>query len=169
MNKNIILVGFMGAGKTVTAKALASCLGMKLVSTDAAIVEKEGRSINEIFAKDGESYFRDTETQVVYDLAQKVNLVIDCGGGVVLRKENLDALKENGAVIYLKTTPSVIYDRVKDDTHRPLLNVNDPVAAIKDLLDQRAECYAQADHEVWTDDRTAGEVAEEIIGIVSSI
>ena len=169
MSKNIVLVGFMGAGKTVTAEVLASQLERKIMSTDAAIIEKEGRSINDIFDKDGEMHFRDVETQVVGELSQQENLVIDCGGGVVLREKNMAALKGGGVVVYLKTSPDVVYARVKDDTHRPLLNVEDPVKVIEDLLTKRAEFYAQADHEVLTDGKTAEEVAEEIVEIVSDI
>lgn len=164
---NIVLVGFMGAGKTVTAKMLAQQLGFDSASTDEYIVEQEGRSINAIFESDGEAYFRDIETQAVRDLSGKTRLVIDCGGGVVLRQENMDALKENGTVIYLRTSPDVIYERVKNQTHRPLLNVPDPLQRIKDILKQRARYYAQADCEVLTDGKTAQEVAQGIVNIVS--
>ena len=163
--KNIVLVGFMGAGKTVTARVLAKRLGRVLVSTDEEIIRKEGRAITDIFRDSGEAYFRDVEQRTVRELSARSGLVIDCGGGVVLNKANLDALKAGGTVIYLKTSPEVVYARVKDQTHRPLLNVDDPLQKIKDLLATRASFYAQADCEVVTDGKTAEEEAEEIIDI----
>jgi shikimate kinase len=168
MNKNIVLVGFMGAGKTVTSAVLALRLGMSRLSTDDQIVKEEGRSINDIFSQDGEAYFRDIESKVVHDFSNGANSVIDCGGGVVLRKENVEELKKNGMVFYLKTSPDVIYARVKNDKHRPLLKAADPLAVIKNLLAQRALFYEKADYIVVTDDKTPEEVAENIIEIVTS-
>ena len=168
MKKNIILVGFMGSGKTVTSTVLADRLGMTRVSTDEMIIAREGRSINQIFEQDGEKYFRDVESAVVSELSDKRNLVIDCGGGVVLRDENMLALKKSGVVIFLKTSPDVIFARVKDHTHRPLLNVDDPVKVINDLLEQRAIFYAKADIAVLTDGKTAQQVAGEIIDILKT-
>ncbi len=162
-NKNIVLVGFMGAGKSVTSQALAQRLGMMRVSTDECIVERESRSINEIFEMKGEPYFRQVESQVVRALSERVNVVIDCGGGVVLRKENIEALKKSGVVVYLEASPEVIYDRIKQDSHRPLLNNDDPLKAISHLLSQRMVYYGQADYKVMTDGKTVDEVAEEIM------
>lgn len=167
IDKNIVLVGFMGAGKSATAEVLAVKLGFKRVSTDEMIVEQEGRAINDIFETDGEQYFRDCETRMIYDIAQLRRLVVDCGGGVVLKDENLAILKQHGVIVYLQTSPDVIYERVKHDTHRPLLNVEDPIKAINDLLSERVACYAKADYIVVTDNKTAGEVAEEIIEILN--
>ena len=161
--KNIVLVGFMGAGKTMTAIVLSDQLNRRLVSTDECIVEREGRSINDIFAHDGEGYFRDVESQVVEELSLQENLAVDCGGGVVLREENLNALKRNGMVVYLKTSPEMIYQRVKHEAHRPLLHVDDPLAKINEMLQVRAAFYEKADVEVCTDNKTAEEVAQEIV------
>ncbi|MEW5895698.1 MAG: shikimate kinase [Candidatus Omnitrophota bacterium] len=163
--RNIVLVGFMGAGKTTIARMLADRLKRRLVSTDDAIVQREGRSINEIFSHDGEKYFRELEACVVADLSAKTNLVVDCGGGVVLRKSNLDVLKQNGVVVHLKTSPETVYSRIKNETHRPLLNVPDPLCAIKNLMEQRAMFYAQADWQVLTDGRKADDIVNEIIDI----
>lgn len=164
--KNIVLVGFMGAGKSVTSVILAEQMGMQRVSTDDRIVEREGRSINDIFAQNGEAYFRDVESEITRTLSQEAGLVIDSGGGIVLRSENMDALKKNGMIFYLKTSPEVIYDRVKSETHRPLLKTPDPLAVIRNLLDQRASCYAQADYVIETDGKTAEAVAGEIVRII---
>lgn len=166
--KNIVLVGFMGAGKTVTSKTLAAQLGAERVSTDDAIIAKEGRPINAIFEEDGEAYFRNIEAQVVQELSGRVNLIIDCGGGVVLRRENIDALKTGGLIFYLKTSSDVVYARVKHEKHRPLLNVDDPVARINEMLNVRENFYQQADYTVMTDGKTAEEVAGEIIEIAAS-
>jgi len=163
---NIVLVGFMGAGKSVASEILATQLGLEHVSTDAVIVEREGRSINQIFEQDGEEYFRNIETLIVRELSQRQRLVIDCGGGVVLRPENVAALKRQGLMIYLKTSPDVIYDRIKHETHRPLLKVEDPLDKIQGLLAARASFYAQADQEILTDGKTADEVAQEIVGLL---
>jgi len=160
---NIVLVGFMGAGKSVTSEIVAGQLGLEHVSTDAAIVEREGRSINQIFAQNGETYFRDVETRVIKEMSGRPGQVIDCGGGVVLRSENLSALKERGLVVYLKTSPAVVYDRVKRETHRPLLKVTDPLTTIQELMGARTAFYAQADCEVLTDGKTAQDVAREVI------
>ena len=164
--KNIVLVGFMGAGKSVTSVILAEQMGMQRVSTDDRIVEREGRSINDIFAQNGEAYFRDVESEITRTLSQEAGLVIDSGGGIVLRNGNMDALKKNGMIFYLKTSPEVIYDRVKSETHRPLLKTPDPLAVIRNLLDQRASCYAQADYVIETDGKTAEAVAGEIVRII---
>ena len=165
MKKNIALVGFMGAGKTVTSGILASRLGLRRVSTDDAIIEKEGRSINAIFADSGEPYFRKVEHAAVVALAGGCGLVIDCGGGVVLNPENMAALKSSGVVIYLKTSPEVIYERIRHETHRPLLKGEDPQQKIQELLKQRAARYAQADYTVETDGKSPEQVAEEVVKI----
>lgn len=164
--KNIALVGFMGAGKTVTSEILAGRLGLSRVSTDDTIIEKEGRSINDIFADSGEPYFRKVEHEVVVELAGRSGLVIDCGGGVVLNPENMAALKSNGLVIYLKTSPEAIYKRIRHETHRPLLKGENPQQKIQELLKQRARCYAQADDTVDTDGKSPEQVAEEVVNIL---
>lgn len=165
MKKNIALVGFMGAGKTVTSEILAGRLGLRRVSTDDAIIEKEGRSINDIFVDSGEPYFRKVEHAAVAALAGGGGLVIDCGGGVVLNPDNLASLKSNGVVIYLKTSSQVIYERVRQETHRPLLKVKDPQKKIEELLKQRDARYAQADYTVETDGKSPEQVAEEVVNI----
>ena len=133
--KTIALVGFMGTGKSAVAIALAEKLGMRIVSTDDLVVQQEGgKSIHDIFKEKGEPYFRDAEARMVQKASETQNVVIDCGGGVILRDENLRHLKNSGIVICLTATADIIYSRVKDHRHRPLLNVADPQAAIKKLL-----------------------------------
>ena len=160
--KNIVLVGFMGTGKTEVAKALAKGLGMKYVSTDELIVEKDGRAITDIFKKDGEAYFRQLEKKVVAEVSRLSGQVIDTGGGVVLNDDNLRALRANGHLVCLWASPEAIYERTCRHGYRPLLNVDDPQGKIRELLESRKPCYEKADLHVNTTGLDIGEVAESI-------
>ncbi len=164
--ENIALVGFMGSGKSVTAKHLSHRLNRSLVSTDALIERRENRKIVDIFRDNGEAYFRKVESQIVWDVSQKQRQVIDCGGGVVLSRNNIDCLRRSGVVIYLKASPDVIFRRVKNQTHRPILNVHDPERKIEELLSQRWPFYEKADHQIETDNKTIFQVVEDIIRIL---
>ena len=166
--RNIILVGFMGTGKTTIATALANLLGMTYVSTDDLIEKKEKRTINEIFTESGEDHFRDVESQAVREACAMQNVVIDAGGGAVIRDENMAAFKESGIVICLTATASVIMERTKKYKHRPLLNVEDPKLRIKNLLAKRAPFYAKADHVIDTGELTVKQVIEKIIEIAEA-
>ena len=117
--KNIVLIGMMGCGKTTLGTLLAQTLGRKLVDTDALIVEREGRSINEMFATDGEGYFREREQDVSEELGQMQDLIIACGGGLPMREACMRALKQNGTVIWLRRDPGETYDTM-DHSGRPL-------------------------------------------------
>ncbi len=117
--KNIVLIGMMGCGKSTVGTMLAQQLQRKLVDTDALIVEREGRSINEIFAAEGEDYFRTLELAVSRELGEAENLVIACGGGLPLQKECITALKKNGIVFWLCRNPGETYDSM-DTSDRPL-------------------------------------------------
>lgn len=163
--KNICLVGFMGAGKSTIARQLSSALGYEVLSTDAMIVEQEGREISEIFKKEGEPYFRKVEKAMVRKVSALEKVIVDCGGGVVLDPENLSCLKQTGMVIYLSATPESIYERVKNHTHRPLLNVENPMQVICDLLDKRQAFYAQASYTIDTDNRNLNDICAEIISL----
>lgn len=164
--RNIVLVGFMGTGKTTIATALANKLKMRYVSTDNIIEKKEKRTINEIFTKDGEEYFRDVESSVIRDASDMENAVIDTGGGVVLREKNMENLKSRGVVIWLTADDETIIRRTQKYKHRPLLNVEDPKRKIKDLLSLRAPFYAKADHTIDTGKLTISQVVERIVEIV---
>ena len=164
--KNIALVGFMGTGKSAVAAALSEKLGMRCVSTDDLVVRQEGgKSVHDIFKEKGEPYFRDAETKVVQQACEMQSVVIDCGGGVVLRDENLRYLKNSGTVICLTATADMIYSRVKGHRHRPLLNVADPQVAIKKLLTERAPFYGKADYTVDTSRLDVDGVVEKILKI----
>ena len=116
---NIILIGMMGCGKSTCGQLLAQKLGRRFVDTDTLIEQREGRSIPDIFAQEGEDYFRDVESAVVRELSQQSNLVIATGGGIVLRAENVAALRKNGYVVWLNRSPEDIYTKVSM-SKRPL-------------------------------------------------
>jgi shikimate kinase len=161
-SKNIVLIGFMGAGKTQVAKCLAKKLRRKWVSTDAIIVQQEGKPITDIFAEHGEPYFRRLEHQVVAQTAKQSDIIIDCGGGVPVNPQNMSLLKENGIVFYLATSPEVVYQRIRKQTHRPLLATDDPLAKIRTLLIERQPFYAVADYVVDTDGKTVKDTCEDV-------
>lgn len=163
MKRNIVLVGFMGCGKSTLARILGEKLGWATISTDARIEEKEGRRIAEIFKDSGESYFRKLEHQTVMDIAASQGVIVDCGGGVVLNPENIKSLKKTGTVIYLSCNPKEIYRRVTMQPKRPLLDVPDPMAKIEALLKERQPLYEQADMTFDTSDGNLSWVAQEII------
>jgi shikimate kinase len=164
--KNIVLVGFMGTGKTTIATQLANKLGMRYVSTDGLIEKREKRTINEIFTKEGEDYFRDVESEVIREVSGSDGLVIDTGGGVVLREDNLANLKSTGVVICLTADEDTVMARTKKYKHRPLLNVEDPKLKIRTLLAKRAPFYAKADHCIDTGKLTMRQVIEKIGEII---
>ena len=165
--KNIVLIGFMGSGKSMVAKRLAKILKRDMVSLDGLVEAKEGRSVKQIFEESGEAYFRNREKEAVREAAGKEFLVIDCGGGVVLDPQNIVKLKANGILIYLSATPETIRERVKNKKGRPLLNVKDPQKRIDELLKERTPLYAQADYTVVTDKKTVKQVGEEIIHLLT--
>jgi len=166
--ENIILIGFMGAGKTEVGRLLAEKLKMTYVDTDEIIEKEQGRSINDIFAKDGEEKFRDMESAVLSSLAKMKDHVISTGGGMVLRPANVKKLKELGPLVLLWADPEVVYNRVKDTGARPLLNVKDPKNRIKEILDFRAPIYRNvADLEVDTSALSPEEACNRIIAFVN--
>jgi shikimate kinase len=165
--KNIVLVGFMASGKTLISNKLAQLLQRDVVSTDNLIEKKDGRPITEIFQGSGETHFRALEKEAVREVSAKEGLILDCGGGVVLDPENISNLKKTGIIIYLSTSPEVIWERVKGKKHRPLLNVEDPKAKIRELLEARRPYYEQADHIVDTNGKSVEQVCSEIMELMS--
>ncbi len=163
MKKNIVLIGFMGAGKSLVAQRLSRMLGVAFASTDQLIEQKEQRTVAEVFRDSGEEYFRKLEKEIVVKLAQKKNIIIDCGGGVVIQNENLINLKKTGILFYFYTSPEVIYRRTKFHSTRPLLNVSDPLAKIKELLAKRKSYYEQADYVIDTDLQTVEQTADAVL------
>ncbi|MDE0314274.1 MAG: shikimate kinase [Candidatus Poribacteria bacterium] len=161
-NANIVLVGFMGTGKTSISKRLSSQLRMRYVDTDSVIEKDSQRCISDIFEQDGETVFRQLESEAVNKVSKLDNHVISTGGGVVLREANIAKLKENGIVFCLIATPEEIYRRVGHQTHRPLLQTPDPLETIRSMLTERAPFYAQADHTVETTERSFEEIIADI-------
>lgn len=163
-NKNIFLIGFMGVGKSTIAKMLAAELNAELVEMDETIEAEEGITINEIFEKYGETYFRDLESALVERISNKGGAVVSCGGGAVLRPENVVNMKKYGTIIFLSATPETIYERVRYSTNRPLLNGNMNVEYIAQLMERRRETYEQAaDVMISTDGKDKLEIIQEIM------
>jgi shikimate kinase len=160
--KNIVLTGFMGTGKTAVGKELARLLHMTLVDVDAEIERSEKMKISEIFKKSGEARFREIETEMIRAVAQQKHVIISTGGGAVLKQANIDVLKRNGLIVCLSATPETIFRRTRAHTHRPLLQVENPLDRIRDLLSTRIPHYEKADITIDTENRTPLEIAQEI-------
>ena len=161
---NVVLIGFMGAGKTTIAKYLNTLFAMEIVEMDQVIAEEEGMSISEIFETFGEEYFRDAETALLIRLQSKKNTLISCGGGVPLRERNVAEMKKNGKVVLLTAGPETILQRVKDDHSRPLLENRKDTESIARLMQARQAKYeAAADIVLITDGKTELEICEELV------
>lgn len=142
---NVILIGFMGSGKTTVGFRLSYRLRRAVIDTDKEIEREEQRSISDIFAAEGEAYFRDKETMCLRKLLDSTrNQIISVGGGLPLREENRKLLQKLGQVFYLQASAETIYDRVKYDTTRPLLQGDDPKAKIRTMLAGRDSFYRDA-------------------------
>ena len=168
IEQNIFLIGFMGAGKSTIAKVLQRELGMELVEMDERIVKEQGMSINDIFAQKGEDGFRDIESQLVIDIGKNKNSIVSCGGGVVVRPQNVENMKKSGKIVFLTATPETILERVKNGKDRPLLNGHMNVEYISELMEKRRQMYEDAaDVKVSTDGKTVGEICTEIIQAIT--
>lgn len=166
---NIILIGFMGSGKSTVGIKLSYRLRHAMEDTDKLIEKEEGRTISEIFATDGEAYFRNLETECLKKLIQTANQkIISVGGGLPIREENHALLKKLGTVVYLRAKAETIYERVKHDTSRPLLQGDDPKGKIQTLMAQRADIYEKAsDVIIDVDDKDFDTIIDEIVRAVS--
>ena len=161
--RNIYLIGMMGSGKTTSGRALAKLMGLGFVDLDERIMERTGRSINDIFKSDGEPYFRKVEREVLMQVAAKQGQVVATGGGVVLDPANGERMRQTGLMIYLKTSAEVLWERVKHKKDRPLLGVQDPEKALAGLYQTRLSYYESfADKTFLTDRKTPESVALEI-------
>ncbi|MBI2832336.1 MAG: shikimate kinase [Chloroflexi bacterium] len=165
MKTNIALIGFMGTGKTAVGKVLAQKLGKEFVELDCLIEQKTGKTIPDIFSQDGEIAFRELEIEVTKEVAKRQNLVIACGGGLVLNKINIDRLKEKGVIVLLTASPSVILKRtLHDGGTRPLLKTPERLTRIRELLAFRKPFYERAaDIKVDTSRLSTESVAKEIM------
>ena len=161
---NLVLIGFMGAGKTTMSDYFSTMFAMDSVEMDQVIARREGMTIPDIFEVHGEEYFRNCETDLLIEMQSRKNTVISCGGGVPMRDRNVAEMKKNGRVILLTATPETILERVKDDHSRPLLENNKNIPFIQSLMDKRRDKYeAAADIIIPTDGRSIQDIGEEII------
>lgn len=145
---NLILIGFMGTGKSSIGRLAAHRLRFQFVDTDALVVERAGMEISEIFAKHGEARFRDDETRAIESLAVRERYVVATGGGAVLREQNRATLRSLGYVVLLTAREGVILDRVLHNSKRPLLHTPNPAAKVEELLAERRPAYEATAH--WT-------------------
>lgn len=160
--KNIVLVGFMGTGKTTIGQLLAERTGMELVDMDSIIVNRAGKSINDLFAEDGEPHFRQLERLLTKELAQKRGLIVSTGGGVVLNPGNISDYSKSGLVVCLLASAETILERIQHDRSRPLL-AGDKQEKIVQLLESRKTLYEAIPHKVATDGLTPKQIADQII------
>ena len=164
---NIILIGYRGTGKSVVGGILAAKLDMQCISMDAEIVAKAAMSIPRFVEKNGWDRFRDLETVVVREMARFDNTIVDCGGGVIERPENIEALKENGLVFWLKASVPVIVSRIESGTERPaLVEGKTFTEEVAEVLERRTPMYdSSSQYTIDTDTRTPAQVADEILSI----
>lgn len=162
---NVILIGFMGSGKSTIGVRLSYKMKTPFIDTDKYIENKQKKSISEIFAESGEGFFRGLETETLKALLQEKGIyIISVGGGLPVREENRRLLKELGTVIYLKASADELYERLKGDTERPLLQCEDPKQKISDLLTAREAFYEEAAHMIIEEDgKDIDTVLEEIV------
>jgi shikimate kinase len=161
--QNLALVGFMGTGKSSVGRLAAESLQFAFVDTDEQIESQCGRSIEEIFKAQGEAAFRELEQQVVRNLSQQQKTVIATGGGLIADPANLASLKTHALVVCLWASPEIIWERVRAQTHRPLLQTADPLGKIHELLARRGPLYRQADVLIQTNHRSPKEVAQQVL------
>lgn len=164
-DRNLVLIGFMGSGKTSVGLKLSYKLRMMVEDTDKLIERREGKSISEIFAGQGEEYFRQQETELLSELAeQKFQRIYSVGGGTPVRVKNRELLKRLGMVVYLRIRPETVYERLKNDTTRPLLQCDDPLERIRELLESRKDAYEDcADVVIDVDDLSMDAILSKII------
>jgi len=162
---NIIIMGFMGTGKSATGRLVAKRLERSLIDMDAEIERRERRKIGDIFSQDGEPYFRKVEREVVKDLCKRENLIVAAGGGVVINPENVHDFSRTGVVICLSADASTILHRVASETHRPLIEGGEKARKITDLLEIRKPLYDAIPNQVDTTRLSPELTADRVIEI----
>ncbi len=161
--KNIFLIGFMGSGKSKVSVGLSKLLRMEKLEMDECIEQQQNQKITEIFAEKGEEYFRNLETEFLRELTKKENQLVSCGGGVVLREENIELMKQSGKIVLLTATPGTIFERVRNSKDRPVLNGHMSIEYIRELMEKRMPYYRKAaDYIVETDGKKAELICKEI-------
>lgn len=164
---HIFMIGFMGVGKTSTSKALSKGLGVRDIDTDDMIVKQAGMPISQIFQEQGEEAFRRMETELLDEIEAMAPCVVSCGGGMVLRQENVEKMKRQGKILLLSASPETIYEHVKGCTNRPLLEGHMNVEYISKLMAEREPQYeAAADWKIVCDELTPRMTAEKIMEVL---
>lgn len=166
---NLYLIGMMGAGKTTVGRLLASELEYGFVDTDEVITASAKKSINQIFATDGETEFRQLESDVLSQVSAFTKLTVATGGGIILKRENWSYL-HHGLIVWLDATPELLYNRLKEDTTRPLLQDSNPLLKLRNILKERESLYALADLRITLQEEdTAQEIAKRVIAKIPSV
>lgn len=162
---HIVLIGFMGTGKTTVGKMLSQMLGRASLDVDQLVEAQMNMPVSRIFERYGEKHFRELEHSAVAEISQSEEPIILCtGGGVVLNRKNIEYLKRNGVIIWLQASPETIYQRISEEATRPLLRNDMSVQTIQRILSERYELYAEAgDINIPTDNRTVEVICHEII------
>jgi len=160
---NLALIGFMGTGKSSVGRLVAAQLHYEFLDTDELVERRAGKSITQIFAQDGEPAFREIERKIVAEMTGWHKKVISTGGGLAANAANLESLKEHALVVCLWASPESIWQRVRNQTHRPLLQGPDALARIRALLEERTPFYRQADVLVNTGMRSIREVTQQVL------
>ncbi len=164
--KNIVLIGFMGTGKTSTGRLLAGRLKRPFVDVDKKIEQETGLAISDIFQLYGEDHFRQIEREVISRVARYTNTIIATGGGVVLKQENMVRLKSTGIIISLTAALETILERTERRGVRPLLDCEDRTERVAKLLQERASLYMKADYTIDTSYMSPQQVTEKIIALL---
>ena len=166
---NLYLIGMMGAGKTTVGRLLASELGYGFVDTDEVITASAKKSINNIFAEEGEAEFRQLETDVLSQVSAYTKLAVATGGGIILKRENWSYL-HHGLIVWLDATPELLYNRLKEDNTRPLLQDSNPLLKITNILTERESLYSLADLRITLQEgETPEEIAKRVMKKIPSV
>lgn len=161
---NIFIIGFMGVGKTTVSSYLSRLMNMNEIDIDEYIKNVENMTVTEIFNNLGEKYFRDCETRALQELQDKSSTIVSCGGGIVLKEENINIMRNQGKIILLTASPKTIFERVRYSDERPILNNNMNVEFISSLMEKRRVKYlSAADIIISTNNKSVEGVCEEII------
>lgn len=164
--KTIVLIGMMGSGKTTIGKLLGEKLTLRSIDIDVIIEQNERRTVSEIFQNEGEKYFRNIERETIKKNFTNKDLIISLGGGAFEDQLTQELLLKNSTVIYLKTSPNVILERIKNNTNRPLLKNQMTVEKIQSIILQRQKNYELANITILTDNKNTDKIVEEILGVI---
>jgi shikimate kinase len=170
MSKNIVLIGYRGTGKTSVGKEISKMIGYPLISTDEEITKKVGMGIKEYVRKRGWQEFREVEKDIIKRIENATSSVIDCGGGVVERWENIERLKKKGVIFWLKASCGVIVERINASSERPSLTGKPVTEEISEVLSKRTPLYKKAcDYEIDTDNQKISAVVGRILNIMKNV